>query len=83
MRIDTLAGELGLTPRSFHREIVAWTGLAPKRLARIFRLQATLSRLRADRTPLATLATEAGYADQAHMTREFRALAAATPRALA
>jgi AraC-like DNA-binding protein len=80
MRIDTLAGELGLTPRSVHREIVAWTGLAPKRLARIFRLQATLSRLRADRIPLAT---EAGYADQAHMTREFRALAAATPSALA
>ena len=31
--------------------------------------------------PLAVLATEAGYADQAHMTREFRALAGATPRA--
>jgi len=80
IRVDALAGELGLTPRSLHREIVAWTGFGPKRLARIFRFQALLSRLRAGRTPLAVLASEAGYADQAHMTREFRALAAATPR---
>src|SRR4051794_26352109 len=83
IRVDALAGELGLTPRSLHREIVAWTGLGPKRLARIFRLQTSLCRLRAGRNSLALLAMEAGYADQAHMTREFRALAAATPRSLA
>ena len=79
VRVDTVADELGLTPRSLHREIVAWTGLGPKQLMRILRLQATLARLRARSEPLAVLAMEAGYADQAHMTREFRALAGATP----
>lgn len=29
VRVDTVADELGLTPRSLHREIVAWTGLGP------------------------------------------------------
>jgi AraC-like DNA-binding protein len=30
--------------------------------------------------PLATLALRLGYADQAHMTRELKALAGVTPR---
>jgi hypothetical protein len=32
--------------------------------------------------PLARLAADAGYADQAHLSRDCRALAAATPREL-
>ena len=80
-----VARAVGVTTRTLHREMLAWTGLPPKLLARIFRLQAALGRLRRHRHdgPLAILAAEAGYADQAHMAREFRDLAGAPPSAFA
>ena len=78
--IAGLAGFLGVTDRMLRRDILAWTGLSPKRLARILRFQAALSRLRsAPAAPLALLALDAGYADQAHMAREFRDLGGMPP----
>ncbi|HEX6011896.1 MAG TPA: helix-turn-helix domain-containing protein, partial [Geminicoccaceae bacterium] len=74
-RVSAVARALGVTTRSLHREIAAWTGLPPKLLARIFRLQAALARVKRESGPLALLAAETGYADQAHMARDFRALA--------
>ncbi|CAN5144964.1 helix-turn-helix domain-containing protein [soil metagenome] len=79
--LDRLVGELGWNHRRLHREFTATCGYGPKMLARIFRLQNTLGLAR--RTPaiagLAHLAAAAGYADQAHMTRDFRALTSMTP----
>jgi AraC-like DNA-binding protein len=83
-RVAAVARGLGVTTRTLHRELVAWTGLSPVLLARTFRFQAALARLRRESGgPLAALAAEAGYADQAHMAREFRALAGAPPSAFA
>lgn len=78
-RVAAVAAMVGMTTRTLHREIVAWTGLPPKVLARIFRFQAALRRVRAGGEGLAGVATAIGYADQAHMAREFRALAGASP----
>ena len=83
MRIEAVAAAIGITPRSLHRDIVAWTGLAPKTLGRILRLQAAVKL--AAREPDASLAGTAqavGYADQAHMTRDFRDLAGESPARL-
>ena len=82
-RVAAVARGLGVTTRTLHREVVAWTGLPPVLLARVLRFQAALARLRRESAPLAALAAEAGYADQAHMAREFRALAGAPPSAFA
>ncbi|HWV37343.1 MAG TPA: helix-turn-helix domain-containing protein [Vulgatibacter sp.] len=60
----------------FRREV----GLAPKLLLRLLRFQRAVAALSSG--PLASLAAvtqDAGYADQAHLTREFRALAGITP----
>lgn len=80
--IAGIAAMLEVSPRSLHRDIVEWTGLPPKTLARIRRFQAVLGRLRCrPGTSLGRLAHEGGYADHAHMTREFKELAGVPPSA--
>ena len=56
-------------------------GYGPRRLGRILRLNRALAAARAGQ-PLAEVAAGTGYADQAHLTREVRALAGATPTEL-
>jgi AraC-like DNA-binding protein len=78
---------LGWSPRRLHREMTETCGYGAKTLQRIVRLQRTLrlarQRALAHRRPtLAMLALDAGYADQAHMTRDFRDLTGYTPREL-
>lgn len=66
-----------------HRHLIARfraaTGLAPKEYARVKRFRRAL-RLLAVARPLDGLALDAGYSDQSHFNREFRALAGITPR---
>ena len=78
--VHRVARAVGVSERSLHRDLVRWSGIAPKPLARILRMQRCLAALRAGRTPLALLALRLGYADQAHMTRELKTLAGVTPR---
>jgi AraC-like DNA-binding protein len=54
---------------------------APKRLARVLRLERALAAARAGEE-LARAAAEAGYADQAHFSHDCRALAGVAPSAL-
>lgn len=83
LRVAAVARELGVSPRTLHRELVAWAGLPPQVLARIFRFRMAFRRVAAGGAPLAALAADTGYADQAHMAREFRAFAGAPPSAFA
>lgn len=66
-----------------HRHLIARfrdaTGLAPKQHARVLRLQLALAALQAPGLQPAGIAADAGFADQAHFTREFRALTGVTP----
>ncbi|HET7219537.1 MAG TPA: helix-turn-helix domain-containing protein [Vicinamibacterales bacterium] len=70
----------GLGVRRMERQFHDAVGLTPKAFARIVRLQAALRRIR-DGTPLSDVALACGYYDQAHMTRDFRQLAAMSPGA--
>jgi AraC-like DNA-binding protein len=79
--VSSMADELGWSHRHlvsrFHDQI----GLAPKAVARVLRFEHAVDRLRAGGS-LAGTAVTCGYYDQAHMNRDFRAMAGATPREL-
>jgi AraC-like DNA-binding protein len=82
--VAALAEELGWSGRAFGRRFRERIGLTPKRAARVIRFERAARRLeREPRQSLAALAYVCGYADQAHLTREFRALAGLAPSAFA
>jgi AraC-like DNA-binding protein len=81
MRVETLADELGLSERQLRRRFHASVGYGPKTLARVLRFRRFLRQAGAG-ADLALLAFDAGYADQAHLTRECVRLAGLTPAAL-
>lgn len=83
-RVSLLADEFELSPRQLERHFVREVGLPAKTLGRLIRFDEAQRRLR-DRPgeSLAGLAFELGFADQAHLSREFRALAQMTPRSFA
>jgi AraC-like DNA-binding protein len=81
--IAKLAASVGLSERQFERRFLERVGIGPKRFARIMRLERALSLAqRADQSQ-AELAARAGYSDEPHLLREFRALTGLTPKALA
>ena len=82
-RVHDLAERLGLSERQLHRRCVAALGFGPKMLDRILRFQRFRAfALARPQLGLGRLAAEAGYADQAHLTREALRLGGATPRTL-
>lgn len=77
-----LVAQLAVSERRLERLFLASVGVSPKKLSRIARLNAVLARLGQPRAPTpswGSLAVELGFADQAHMIREFRQLAGTTP----
>jgi AraC-like DNA-binding protein len=78
-RVESLADDLGLSERQLRRRFHAAAGYGPKTLQRVLRFRRFLSAANGD---LARAALDAGYADQAHLTRECTRLAGQTPAAL-
>jgi AraC-like DNA-binding protein len=76
--VAATADALGVGARRLHRRSLAAFGYGPKTLARVLRLQRALALARAG-TSLAETAVRSGYADQAHLARDVRELAGATP----
>ena len=75
--VDELASAVGLSRRRLERLFRRETALSPKQFIRIVRLTALLRRLGSpDRDRLIDVALDAGYFDQAHMARDFKALTA-------
>jgi AraC-like DNA-binding protein len=67
-----------------HRTLIALfrrsVGLTPGDYRRMLRFRATLGMITSPRAPsLAAIAADAGYSDQAHLTREFHTFAGVTP----
>src|SRR5262249_55552777 len=84
VRVATVAAACGVSPRHLNRLMRVWVGYGAKRFGRIARFQATLMQMeRAPKQSGATLASDAGYFDQAHLTLDTGRLAGATPRHLA
>ena len=84
-RAENVADEVGLSLRQLRRRCHAAVGYGPKTLQRVLRFRRFVSRVDAcpDVLDLAAIAAEAGYADQAHLTRECGRLSGLTPAALA
>jgi len=86
VRVSALAAETGWSERYLNARFRAEIGLSPKEAARVFRFtaarglmaEAVVSSSRAGLS-LADLAAECGYYDQAHLARDFRALAGCPP----
>ena len=68
-----------LGPRRFGQLFSESVGLSPKRWLRLRRFQRALASAHRADVDWASAAIELGYADQAHLTREFRAFAGITP----
>lgn len=79
-RVGAVVDRLGGSPRRFISQFEARVGLKPKAFARVARFQRAL-RVRAAGRAWADVAACAGYADQAHLTRDFREFAGVTPAA--
>ncbi len=67
--------------RMLQRACRRWLGLRPKTFLRIERAWAARSASHAGQ-PLAEIAADLGYSDQAHLSRELRILLGVTPRSL-
>lgn len=79
--VDQAARRAGVSVRQVDRLFARQVGVAPKTVARILRFQSTLRALMGDPGgPLAGVAAEAGYFDQAHFIREFKQMSGGVPR---
>ena len=83
--VAAVAARVGWSERYLRHRFTAEFGLAPKEAARVARFAAARRRLgaavaRGGSPDLAGLATTCGYADQSHLTREWRALTGLPPR---
>ena len=79
--VAALAAETGWSERHLLRRSRELFGYGPAVLRRVLRLQRALGSAGAGR-PLAQVALDAGYSDQAHLSRDVRALTGTTLRSL-
>jgi AraC-like DNA-binding protein len=77
-RLGDLLTGLGVGERQLRRRFTHAVGYGPATYLRVRRLRRAMDRARTT-ADLATLAAEAGYADQAHLSRDCRELTGTTP----
>jgi AraC-like DNA-binding protein len=71
-RVDQLAGVTGTSVRGLQRLFAEYVGVGPKWVIRRYRLHEVTGRMAAGaRVDWAALAADLGYADQAHLSRDF------------
>lgn len=77
-----LAADAGVSERHLRRRFTAAVGLSPKEFARVRRLRSSIvEALGAAQRRWVELAAACGYADQAHLVKEYRRLAGLAPEA--
>ena len=79
-RVDALAHNLGLSIRQLQRLFAEYVGIGPKWVIRRYRLHEVTERLAGGvEIDWSGLASDLGYADQAHLTRDFHAMFGESP----
>jgi AraC-like DNA-binding protein len=79
-QVEALAAESGIGVRSLQRLFAEYVGVSPKWLIRRYRLQEAAERMAAaKRIDWPRLALELGYADQAHLIRDFKRIVGKAP----
>ena len=81
-RIGALSRDLNISERQLRRRFEQAIGYGPKTFGRVLRFRAFLSLVEDHGYSIAAAAAEAGYADQAHVTRECNDLAGLPPAEL-
>jgi AraC-like DNA-binding protein len=83
-RVEQLSQKLGISSRQLQRRFTSAIGYGPKMFQSVLRFQRLLRLFGSDAQPLslAHAAIDAGYSDQAHMTREVKRFAGRSPSAL-
>lgn len=71
IRVSAIASECGVTVRTLSRLFQDWVGMSPKSYAQIIRFRRALCLLGTESA--SDIAYLTGYADQAHMSRDFKA----------
>lgn len=77
--VAALARSLACSERTLERRFKAEVGVSPRTLSRIVRFRRAVRMIDGPEGSLARVAARAGYADQAHLAREFRRLAGRPP----
>ncbi|MEP9389105.1 helix-turn-helix transcriptional regulator [Mesorhizobium sp. KR9-304] len=80
-RVASIARGIGWSRKHLARRFATEVGLGPKSVSRIVRLNRAIAAARTGDGGWASIAADCGYADQAHLVREFRELAGASPTA--
>ncbi|MEV7803084.1 helix-turn-helix transcriptional regulator [Microbispora sp. NPDC088329] len=75
--VARIAADAGVGERRLHRRCLDVFGYGPRTLGRILRMNRAVDLARGG-APFATVAAVAGYADQAHLSREVRSLTGVT-----
>jgi AraC-like DNA-binding protein len=80
--VHQLAADVGLNERQLLRHFRASFGLSPKTFSRIARMTRALTLRRQGKLAWAQIANDCGFADQAHLIRDFNAFAQLAPGTL-
>ncbi|HEX4245104.1 MAG TPA: AraC family transcriptional regulator, partial [Acidimicrobiales bacterium] len=80
VRVDDMAAQAGISVRQLQRQFGDEVGVSPKAVIRRYRLYEAAERARLGTdNDWAALATELGYSDQSHLTRDFTAAIGMAP----
>ena len=77
--IARIAAEVGWSQGYLIRRFTQQVGLTPKASARVLRFRRAVTMLGGGSASLTEISTACGFYDQAHLNREFRAIAGTTP----
>lgn len=76
--VSLTARSLGISERGLERRFDEWVGYRPAQFRRLVRFRSALRVSKAGRIPWAEVAARCGYADQAHLSRDFSDFALTT-----